>query len=193
MNKICDLVDDSGILLVKDAVNMGIAKHVFYDYIKENDFVKVSHGIYASPASLIDIDYILSLKCPVGVLSHDISLFYHDLTDREPIRQTITVYSGYGTKRLIDKNVKVFTVKKDLLDIGKIYITNNYGHVIPIYDMERTICDLFRSRRWFEASEFKNVLKAYIQRSDKDFNRLIQYALSLNVDKKIKEYMEVLL
>ncbi len=193
METINEYIDDSGILLIKNAMDAGFTKYALYNYIRDYDFVKVAHGIYALPDTLVDKDYILSLKCPNGVLSHDTSLFYHDLTDREPIRQTITIYSGYGTMRLADKNVKVFTVKKELLGLGKTIINNNYGHPIPIYDKERTICDLFRSRQWFEKSEFSSSLKAYLRRSDKDLHKLIHYAEQFNVDKKIKEYLEVLL
>jgi hypothetical protein len=44
-----ELVDESGILLTKDAVREGISKYAFYNYIAENKFEQVGHGIYASP------------------------------------------------------------------------------------------------------------------------------------------------
>ena len=141
-----EIVDDSGILLTKNAIEAGISKHALYNFIRDNGFEKAAHGVYASPETWKDENYILSLRCPQGVLSHDEALYYHGLTDREPLQKTITIYTGYGTSRMVADGIKVFTVKKELLDIGKEIVKTSYGHDIPLYNRERTICDLIRSK-----------------------------------------------
>ncbi len=35
----------------------------------------------------------------------------------------------------------------------------SFGHSIPVYDMERTICDLLRSRNNIEMQVFQDALK----------------------------------
>lgn len=188
-----EIVDDSGILLTKNAIEAGISKHALYNFIRNNGFEKVAHGVYASPETWKDENYILSLRCPQGVLSHDEALYYHGLTDREPLQKTITIYTGYGTSRMVADGIKVFTVKKELLDIGKEIVKTSYGHDIPLYNRERTICDLIRSRNRFEIQDFQTALKTYIMGKNKNLNRLMEYAKLFHVDKKIREYMEVLL
>ncbi|WP_207640227.1 type IV toxin-antitoxin system AbiEi family antitoxin domain-containing protein [Butyrivibrio fibrisolvens] len=94
---------------------------------------------------------------------------------------------------MVRDEFKVFTVKKELLSIGKVIIDDSYGHKIPIYNLERTICDLVRSRSWFEIQDYKTALKSYIARKDKDLNKLMENAKSFRIDKKIREYMEVIL
>lgn len=188
-----EIVDDSGILLTKNAIEAGISKHVLYNFIRNNGFEKAAHGVYASPETWEDENYILSLRCPQGVLSHDEALYYHGLTDREPLQKTITIYTGYGTSRMVADGIKVFTVKKELLDIGKEIVKTSYGHDIPLYNRERTICDLIRSRNRFEIQDFQTALKTYIMGKNKNLNRLMEYAKLFHVDKKIREYMEVLL
>ncbi|WP_455779282.1 type IV toxin-antitoxin system AbiEi family antitoxin domain-containing protein [Dialister invisus] len=188
-----EIVDDSGILLTKNAIEAGISKHALYNFIRNNGFEKAAHGVYASPETWKDENYILSLRCPQGVLSHDEALYYHGLTDREPLQKTITIYTGYGTSRMVADGIKVFTVKKELLDIGKEIVKTSYGHDIPLYNRERTICDLIRSRNRFEIQDFQTALKTYIMGKNKNLNRLMEYAKLLHVDKKIREYMEVLL
>lgn len=188
-----EIVDDSGILLTKNAIEAGISKHALYNFIRDNGFEKAAHGVYASPETWEDENYILSLRCPQGVLSHDEALYYHGLTDREPLQKTITIYTGYGTSRMVADGIKVFTVKKELLDIGKEIVKTSYGHDIPLYNRERTICDLIRSRNRFEIQDFQTALKTYIMGKNKNFNRLMEYAKLFHVDKKIREYMEVLL
>lgn len=188
-----EIVDDSGILLTKTAIKAGISKHALYNFIRNNGFEKAAHGVYASPETWKDENYILSLRCPQGVLSHDEALYYHGLTDREPLQKTITIYTGYGTSRMVADGIKVFTVKKELLDIGKEIVKTSYGHDIPLYNRERTICDLIRSRNRFEIQDFQTALKTYIMGKNKNLNRLMEYAKLFHVDKKIREYMEVLL
>ena len=188
-----EIVDDSGILLTKNAIEAGISKHALYNFIRDNGFEKAAHGVYASPETGEDENYILSLRCPQGVLSHDEALYYHGLTDREPLQKTITIYTGYGTSRMVADGIKVFTVKKELLDIGKEIVKTSYGHDIPLYNRERTICDLIRSRNRFEIQDFQTALKTYIMGKNKNLNRLMEYAKLFHVDKKIREYMEVLL
>lgn len=188
-----EIVDDSGILLTKNAIEAGISKHALYNFIRDNGFEKAAHGVYASPETWEDENYILSLRCPQGVLSHDEALYYHGLTDREPLQKTITIYTGYGTSRMVADGIKVFTVKKELLDIGKEIVKTSYGHDIPLYNRERTICDLIRSRNRFEIQDFQTALKTYIMGKNKNLNRLMEYAKLFHVDKKIREYMEVLL
>lgn len=188
-----EIVDDSGILLTKNAIEAGISKHALYNFIRNNGFEKAAHGVYASPETWKDENYILSLRCPQGVLSHDEALYYHGLTDREPLQKTITIYTGYGTSRMVADGIKVFTVKKELLDIGKEIVKTSYVHDIPLYNRERTICDLIRSRNRFEIQDFQTALKTYIMGKNKNLNRLMEYAKLFHVDKKIREYMEVLL
>ena len=193
MNTIDKIVDDSGILLTKNAIEAGISKHRLYNYIDENRFEQVAHGIYASPETWEDDLYILSLRCPKGVLSHDEALYFHGLIDRKPMQQTITIYTGYGTTRMVADRIRVFTVKKELLDVGKELIQTSHGHEVPIYILERTICDLVRSRSRFEVQDFQTAMKSYVSSKKKNLNRLMEYAKLFHVDKKIREYMEVML
>lgn len=193
MNQILNFVDESGLLLTNEAIKGGIKKDNFYRFIKANQFEKIAHGIYLSPDAWEDEAFVLHQRYPNAVFSHDEALFYHGLTDHEPMQQTVTLYSGYNTKNLKESGVKVFTVKKDLLIVGKIMVKNSFGHMIPMYDLERTICDLVRSRSSFEIQDFQTAIKTYVSRPDKNLNLLMTYAPLFRVEKIIRQYMEVLL
>lgn len=193
MKSIEQLVDPSGVILTRDAEESGISKYALYTFLEKNSFEKVGQGIYVSPTAWADELYILSLRCPKGVISHDEALYHYGLIDREPLRRTITVYTGYSTSRLIRGGIKVFTVKKELLGLGKIVVSTSFGHNIPMYDMDRTICDLIRSRSWFEIQDYQMALQSYIRNKNKDLNKLMGYAKAFHVDAKVREYMEVML
>lgn len=193
MENIKDLISDTGVLTLSEARQAGISKNTFYHFVKTNGMEKIGHGIYAAEDAWVDDLLILHKRCPSAVFSHEEALYYHNLTDREPLIHTLTIYTGYNTKRLTDSGCKVYTVKKTLLNIGKTQVMDQYRNEIPMYDMERTICDIVRSRSNFESQDFNSALKAYVRRKDKDLNRLMMYAQNFHVDKIIQKYMEVLL
>lgn len=194
MNNINEILKSYDYLTLELAEKHGISKYKFYKYVSENDLEQVARGIYAVKDEWVDELYLLHQRCPQAVFSHDEAFYYHNLTDREPLIHTMTMYSGYNAHRLTaDGRCKVYTVKKDLMNIGKIVVKDNYGSDIPMYDLERTICDLMRSRNSIEIQEFNSVLKAYISRKDKNLNRLMEYAKLFRVQNVIRRYMEVLL
>ena len=57
-----------------------------------------------------------------------------------------------------------------------------------MYDLERTVCDLVRSRRNFEIQDFNMAIKSYLQRNDKDLNRMMRYAKAFRIEKVIRQY-----
>ncbi len=171
----------------------GISKPVFYAYIKEKGLEQAAHGVYVSPDAWTDAMYLLHLRCEQAVFSHETALFFHDLTDREPIRYSVTVRTSYNPSRLQEDGIQVYTVKKALHEVGIITAKTPFGHTVPVYDMERTICDLLRSRSRMEIQVFQDALKQYVRRKDKNLRTLMQYAAMFHVEKLLRQYLEVLL
>lgn len=185
-------VNSSGILMIKDFTN-NFSKNSIYDFIKKNEMVKIAPGVYALPEVIVDETFTLSQRCTKGIISHDDALYYHGLIEREPFVHSLTIYTGYNPTRLTESGYKVYTVKKDLLDVGKIIVRNNFGNEIPIYDLERTVCDLVRNRNQFEIQDFNFVLRTYVSKSNKDLNKLMKYAKLFKIDKIIRQYLEILM
>ena len=187
------LAEQDGMLQTSQAVARGIVKPIFYEYIKERKLEQVAHGIYVSEDTWIDAMFLLHLRCGQAVFSHESALFFHDLTDREPSPYAITVRRGYSTTRLKAEGLFVYTIKPELFDVGVSSGQTPFGHTVPVYDMERTICDLLRSRSRIEIQTFQGALKAYARRKDKNLRALMQYAGMFKVEKILRQYLEVLL
>ena len=187
------LAEQDGMLQTSQAVARGIVKPIFYEYIKERKLEQVAHGIYVSEDTWIDAMFLLHLRCGQAVFSHESALFFHDLTDREPSPYAITVRRGYSTTRLKAEGLSVYTIKPELFDVGVSSGQTPFGHTVPVYDMERTICDLLRSRSRIEIQTFQGALKAYARRKDKNLRALMQYAGMFKVEKILRQYFEVLL
>ena len=182
-----------GTVRTAQAIEAGVSKPTFYDYVKAHGMEKVAHGIYASPDVWRDSMYLIHLRCKQAVFSHESALLFHDLTDREPLRYVITVKTGYNPSVLKKEGLRVYTVKEDLHSVGCTTAQTPFGHTVPVYDMERTICDLLRSRSRIEEQSFQSALKQYAVRTDKNLRTLMRYAKLFHVEKKLRQYLEVLL
>lgn len=184
---------NNGIVKTAQVLEIGIAKSTFYAYAKQHGVEQAAHGVYVSPDAWTDAMYLLHLRCAQAVFSHESALFFHDLTDREPLAYSITVKTGYNPTRLKDEGVQVFTIKAELHEVGLTTAQTPFGHDVPVYDMERTICDVLRSRSHIEMQTFQDALKAYARRKDKDLRTLVRYAKLFRVEKILRQYLEVLL
>ena len=182
-----------GVLKTADVVAAGISKKALAEFVKECGFERVAHGIYCDPDAWTDDMLVLQLRCPKTIFSHDTALFLHDLTDREPLSYTVTAKTGYNPSHLTEAGVKVYTVKKDLFEIGMADSLTPCGNRINVYNMERTICDVIRSRSTIEAQVLQDALKQYAKRKDKNLHQLMEYAKQFHVDRILRQYMEVLL
>ena len=186
-------VNNNGVLATNDALAAGVSKFVLSRFISENQYEKVYHGIYLAPDAWRDDAYLTQLRCPQVVYSHDSALFYHDLTDREPFQLTVTAKTGYNPTHLTKDGVKVYTVKAELHDVGLTEATTSFGNTVRVYDIERTICDIVRSRSTMETQVYMDALKQYSRRKDKNLHRLMDYAKAFRVEKLMREYMGILL
>ena len=187
------LAEGDGILQTSAVIAAGVPKPVFYQYIRQNDLEPAAHGIYVSRDAWVDGMYLLHLRCVQAVFSHESALFFHELTDREPSPYSVSVQRGYSPTRLKADGITVYTVKKELYPIGITSAKTPFGHTVPTYDMERTICDLIRCRNDMEVQTFQDALKRYAKRTDKDLSTLMRYAAQFRVEKVLRQYLEVLL
>lgn len=182
-----------GMLRTGQVLAAGISKPVFYQFVQSRGLEQAAHGIYLSKDAWVDAMYLLHLRCPQAVFSHETALFFHDLTDREPSPYSITVKTGYNPASLQADGIKVYTIKKELHDVGIVTMNTPFGNPVPVYDMERTICDLIRSRSGIEMQTFQDALKQYAKRKDKNLRKLMRYAQMFRVEKLLRQYLEVLL
>ena len=187
------LEEHGGMLQTAQITAAGIPKPMFYDFIRDKELRQTAHGVYVSADAWVDSMLLIHLRCGQAVFFHDTALFFHDLTDREPSPYSITVKRGYSPSRLKADGIMVYTVKPELHEIGITHLQTPFGHTVPVYDMERTICDLIRCRSNIEIQTLQGALKQYAVRKDKNLRVLTRYAGLFHVEKILGQYLEVLL
>ena len=78
----------------------------------------------------------------------------------------------------------------NLLSIGATR-KNVQGYDIPIFDMERSVCDAIKYRNKVGVDVMAEILQTYLRRPDKNISRLMDYASKLRIRKTLNQYLEV--
>lgn len=187
------LSQNRGTITTSQANKAGISNERLRLLVKSNELERISFGVYVLPDEFIDQMYINQQQRPKLIYSHETALFLHDLTDRDPIHYTVTVPAGYNATRLRDNGLTVFTIKRELHEMGVTQLETMFGHIVTVYGLERTICDCLRSRNKMDIAIVTDAMKRYARRKDKNLNILMKMAETFHVTKPLRSYMEVLL
>jgi len=187
------LSENKGYLRTSDAVAAGVSKSTLAAYVRENGLERTAHGLYMAKEAWPDALYVLQVRYPKAVFSHETALYLLGAAEREPLRFSVTLEAGTNVAGLTKQGVRVHTIKKDLFEMGLSEAASPVGHTLRSYDMERTICDLVRSRRCIEAQTLQGAVKGYARSKTKNTPRLMRYAKALSIESVIRQYMEVLL
>jgi len=187
------LQEKNGFIKTSDAVLAGVSKAYFGEYAKDRGLERAAHGLYMSPDAWDDGMYVIQVRYPEAVFSHETALYLLSLAEREPTQCAVTLKAGTNASGLTQSGVKVYKIKHDLFEEGIIQTRSPAGHSLRAYNPERTICDLLRSRRNIEAQDLQSAIKEYVRQKDKNIPLLMRYAKAFSVEKIIRQYLEVLL
>ena len=179
------LTQYGGTLTTAQANDAGISNERLRLLVNAGQLERVSFGVYISPDEFVDKMYAAQLRRPKIIYSHDTALFLHDLTDRDPINYTVTVPTGYNATRLMEDCFKVFTIKRELHEVGVTQLSTMFGHMVAVYGLERTICDCLRSRNQMDIAVVTDAIKRYVRRKEKNLNTLMQMAETFSVVKPL--------
>ncbi|HHV41911.1 MAG TPA: abortive phage infection protein [Clostridiaceae bacterium] len=185
--------NNGGLLILREASKQGISKYDFYSFVEENGLERIGRGVYSSADVWLDAMLLIHLRSEQAIFSHETALFLHDMTDRETFIYSVTVKTGYNPHRLKEDGIKVYTIKEELHELGLSEAITPFGHLVPVYDKERTLCDILRNRKNVDKQILQDALKSYSKRQDKDLRRLMGYAETFRVKSILKPYLEVLL
>ena len=182
-----------GMISTKQVLDLGISKQTLTNYVRSGKIERVGNGIYMLPDTIEDDMYALSLHSKRIIFSHDTALFLNHLAERTPFAHSITIPSNASVPKSMKQQCSCHYIKPELYYLGATVRKTTLGHEVPCYDMERTICDLIRSRSRYSVELITDAVKAYTGSSGKDLNRLSEYAGQFHVMKELKPYLEVLL
>ncbi len=186
--------EHNGIITSRDVTHMGIPRVYLTRMVESGELKRVQSGVYVLPGTVLDEFAEIHFRCPKGVYSHGTALYLHDLSDRTPLKYTLTLPSSYNATHLL--SVENLEIKKSIPVIyaaGITTIASPNGFIVPVYNIEKTICDVVRSKDKMDYQVVMDALKSFSKRPDKNLTRLMEYAKLLRIESAIRTYFEVLL
>lgn len=181
---------NNGYVTSKDLDNYGIHR-MYLNIMRKNGIIeKVGNGIYIDANKIEDSYYVFCLSMPNIIFSHMTALYFYGLSIKAPNdKYDITVRKTYNSKHL--KNHNVFYVSEDIYDLGLTEMDTPMGNKVRVYDIERCICDIIRSKNRMDLEHVKYSIREYIKRKDKDLIKLSKYADKMGIKKEVMDFVEV--
>ena len=186
-------VEHGGIIEAKVAAQRGISKAMLCKLCRKGRIHRIVKGQYILPDDIQDELLSISKRSDRIIFSHETALFLHGISDRTPFEHTITAPSSCIPSAAIRSECKVYYIKPELFELGKTILKTPAGNEVQGYDLERTICDVIRSRNKLGTETFLAALKMYAASPEKNLNKLTTYAKQIRVEKILHQYLEVLL
>jgi len=182
----------NNIMTTKEAISEGITKANLRSLLENQILEKISFGLYAVKGKYIDEFYLFQKKYAGAIFSHNTALYFHNMTERTPIRMDVTIYNGYNPYRF-KGYINVFTVKKELVNVGVVEIESPQGLIVKAYNLERCVCDLIKDEGNLDLEAKNKIIRACIKNKDFDASIMFEYAKMLKVYDKVKQYMEIVI
>jgi predicted transcriptional regulator of viral defense system len=182
-----------GTVLSSDLDKLEIPRTYLGIMVAEGKLEKVDRGVYVSTDSIEDEMFAMQSKYSKLIYSHETALYLHGLSERTPFEYTATVPSGYKVVGNVSERFKVYYIKKELHKVGIIDGITSFGNAIKVYSVERTICDIMRSKNRIDIQILSEAMKRFVKLKSVDYTLLMEYAEKFKVGNAIKYYLEVLL
>ncbi len=194
MTKIEDILTDTiPIVTAKDLKDNGLNRYAISKYLDGNVLQKLSFGKYCLQNNPPDEFFSIQSRSEKIVFSHSTALYLLNMSDRVPLVYDVTVPQGYNVKRISRDfpSTNFFYTKPELWNLGIQTVETPFGFQIRVYDRERTILDIVKNKKRVDNQIFIQAIKEYFN-SHKNLRKLLKYSKAMNMEAKIRSYIEIL-
>lgn len=196
--------ENNGLILTRDAVAGGVSRASLSFLCKEGRITRVSVGQYVLSEDAIDEMLSMGARSKAIIFSHESALYLHGLL-REDAKHlqsgiyknvlsqesmlAITIPMSKTLSRFVNRQCKVYRVRDEWHELGKVQMPTAQGNLVWTYDMERTICDIVRCRRRIAKEVFDFALERYVVRTEKDLGKLRDYAGKMRMERQVEKWV----
>jgi predicted transcriptional regulator of viral defense system len=185
--------ENNGTVTSAQVTKAGINRQHLKLLVDKGLLERSERGVYIIPTNFGDEMFNLQSRFKRGMFSHETALFLLDLTDRTPVKYSMTFPLSYNISIVEKKNVKSYRVKEELYKLGIITGKSPAGNEVRLYNAEKTLCDILKGRSGTDIQIVTEAFKRYAKLENKDIPLLSKYAKLFRVEKKLRSYLEVLL
>lgn len=160
--------------------------------VERGELIKVRHGIYALPESLVSNMVDIEKIVPSGVLCLYSAWYYYGLTDTVPPAICVAIEAK---RKVVAPQIIPFQFyywKIENLQFG-ITETEISGYHVRITDIERSVCDAIKYRNKIGMEVCAEIVRNYLSRKDRNISKLIEYSKRLRVYKTLSLFFDITL
>ena len=167
--------------MVNKLVSDGIIKKLNKSYYENVDYRGEESDFYYAEA-----------YAPKGVICLLSAAVYYNLTTFIPDAVDVAIPRKANVSTIPDyPQMSVHHYTDDRHELGVTTVKEGENE-FRIYDIEKTVVDIVFYREKVGIEETKEILVNYLQRKDRNLNRLLKYAELMKCDKVMRQYLEVL-
>lgn len=173
----------------------GYSNYKIRQMVNDGDLIGINRKWYENTHYTGEINdlYAVTAYAEQGVICLISAAVYHELSNERPNQIEIAIPRNVRIPDSPDwPAMRFYRMAEPRYGIGIINVQEDRNS-FRIYDREKTVCDVIYHRNKLGFEPAMEVLKRYVQRSDRNINRLVTYAKRLQVETTIKQYLEAML
>ena len=182
----------SGVIRTKDFQRAGFHNSYLSELTAGGRLVRLKAGLYiAVESQTVAGFYEIQLALPTAVICLASALAYYELTTYEPPAVHVATPRDERVLPPEFPPARRFSFGKARYNLG-IAQEQIEGHVIRIYDREKTICDSIRFRRVLGQDVVNEAVHNYLGGRKSDVDRLIEYSQLLRSEGPVKMHLRLM-
>ena len=188
------LPEDQKIFSMQELKEKGFSLYKVSKLVSEGKLIKLNKSYYENADYRGEESdfYYTEAYAPKGVICLLSAAVYYHLTTFIPDAVDVAIPRKAKVSTMPDwPQMSVHHYTDDSHELGVITVKEG-GNEFQIYDMEKTVVDIVFYREKVGIEETKEILVTYLQRKDRNLNRLLKYAELMKCDKAMRQYLEVL-
>lgn len=188
------LPEDQKIFSMQELKSKGFSQYKVSKLVDEGRLIKLNK-CYFENADFSGEEsefYYMEAYAPNGVICLMSAAVYYGLSTFIPDAVDVAIPRKSKVSKMPDwPQINVHHYTDDRHGLGIIKIKEG-GNEFRIYDIEKTVVDIVFYREKVGIEETKEILINYLQRKDRNLNRLLKYARRMKCEKAMRGYLEVL-
>lgn len=184
---------NNGQITAAEVENMGISDSLLSRMVNQGRLSRLAPGVYSDPLVFGDDMAALQYRLSKGIFFKSSALFLHGMIDRTPDTYEMNFPLPYSYSKQSAMPLKIYRQTENLYRMGIEKVESPGGHLVKTYNVERTLCDILRTRYRADPETIKQAMNSYVHMPNRNPYQLMAYAKVFKVDSEIRRYMEVLL
>lgn len=180
-----------GVLTTGELEEAGISYYFIKKLMRSNEIERIKQGVYRWLEGSNDEWAEVKKIVPQGVFCLFSAAALHELSTFVSSEYHVAIPWKSKVTLPHYPPIQLYFWKDNQYHIGQVDYKNDALDLV-LYDLEKTVCDFVKFRRKVGLDITKEVIRNYLNRKDRNLDKLMAYSRQLKISSVVKRYIEVL-